>query len=192
MLCMLCEAVRSVGSTVYTWERPNNHSTGTWHIIGEPACWEKTQLYTCISGRREMLTFWTDRARNHHDLDGRTSMTTLPTRGTMCRSDADSHNSDWLACSVSISSLFEYKHGAHQGKVRLRRWQPVSGQCSPFGMVCVHWCEINSCRPLTEASNQLADIRKYHKCFFTSVAHSGLTSTSTASRLRVTDPPRRK
>lgn len=43
MLCMLCETVRSVGSTVYTWERPNNHSTGTWHIIGEPAFWEKTQ-----------------------------------------------------------------------------------------------------------------------------------------------------
>lgn len=54
ILCMLCEAVRrSAGSTVYTWERPNNHSTGTWHTIGEPACWEKTQLYTCISGRRD-------------------------------------------------------------------------------------------------------------------------------------------
>lgn len=62
-----------------------------------------------------MFTFWTDRARNHHDLDGRTYTTTLPTRGTMCHSDVDSHNSDWLACSVNISSLFENKHGAQQG-----------------------------------------------------------------------------
>lgn len=51
--CM-CEAVRrSVGSTVYTWERLNNHSTGTRHTIGESACWEKTQPCACISGRRD-------------------------------------------------------------------------------------------------------------------------------------------
>lgn len=235
--CMLCEAVRrSVGSTVYTWERPNNHSTGTWHTIGEPACWEKSRLYTCISGKKTMtkqiITFLTDRTQNHHDLDGRTYTTTLPTRGTMCHGDVDTlaglfckhfqliwlstwrtsrkfwqqnfrninifmtHNAFLttkiygLHCTLSLTCwyiLFTFA----------RRWTSGGdgqslGQCTSFRTVCVHWCEINGCRPLTKASNQLADIRKHHKCFFSSVAHSGLTSTSTASRLRVTDPPRCK
>lgn len=113
MLCMLCEAVRrSGGSTVYTWERPNNNSRGA-SLLGEDSAvhlhlWEKRQWrYKCLriwqTGLETTMTWMAEPTRPHSPQE------------ELCHSDVHSHNSDWLAYSVSISSLFQYQHGAHQG-----------------------------------------------------------------------------
>lgn len=50
-------------------------------------------------------------------------------------------------------------------------------------MLCVHWCEIKSCRTQTEMSNQLANIRKCRKCFLSKIYPSA------AGQARQVHPP---